>query len=102
MTLTANEDKSFKSSMGPMSIDGTWAVEGSDATFTPKNLNGKPIADLKAQFMKAPGAVPAQAKQFVEDMDKPSVMTLSEDGKSMTTNKAKDKNAGPDMTLTKA
>lgn len=105
-TVTVEEAKTFKSAIGPMTLDGTWTIEGDDLTLTPKNMNGKPIAELKAQMQKSIAAIPvaqrAQVEGFVKDIDTPNVMTLSADGKSLTTNKAKDKNTGPGTTLTKA
>ena len=35
-------------------------------------------------------------------MDLPNVLTLSDDGKTLTTNQEKYKNNGPSMTLTKS
>lgn len=104
MTVTATEDKNFKSAVGPLTLEGTWSVDGNDVTFQPKTMMGKPIAEVKAKLSGNPAlaASGAQGAQFVNDMDKPNVMTLSDDGKSMTTNKEKDKNSGPPATLTKS
>ena len=104
-TMTIDPAKTFKAQMGPMNVDGTWTMEGGDVTLVPKNLNGKPVAELKTQLQKSLAAVPAAQKKeveaFIKDIDTPNILTLSEDGKTLTTNKEKDKNAGPGMTLTK-
>ncbi len=104
MTVTATEDKNFKSTIGPLTLEGTWSVEGNDVTFQPKTMMGKSISEVKSKLLNNPAlaASGAQGAQFVKDMDKPNVMTLSDDGKSMATNKAKDTNSGPPVTLTKS
>ncbi|RYG21848.1 hypothetical protein EON82_18150 [bacterium] len=103
--VTIAEAKTFSGSMGPMTLDGTWTMEGNDITLTPKNLNGKSIAEIKPQIEKNLNLIPAaqrkEAEAFVKNLDTPNILTLSEDGKSLTTNKEKDKNPGPAMTLTK-
>jgi hypothetical protein len=103
--ITIEEAKTFKATMGPMSVDGTWTFEGNDITMTPKTLNGKSIAEIKPQLQKSLSSVPAaqraQAKGFIDSIDLPNIYTLSEDGKTLTTNKEKDKNPGPGATLTK-
>lgn len=102
ITVTATEDKKFTSTVNSMlKIDGTWAVDGNDVTFTPTSMAGKPIAEVKSAMAASAKSNP-QAKQFVDNIDTPNIMTLTDDGKSMSTNKEKDKNPGPAMTLTKS
>lgn len=108
-TVTITEAKTFttavKTAVGEMKLEGPWTMEGNDITLSPKTLNGRSIADLKPQIQKTLPMIPAdkraQAESFVKDLDTPNVLTLSDDGKTLTTNKEKDKNSGPAMTLTK-
>ena len=80
-------------------------MAGDDVTLTPATLAGRPVAEVKAMAQKSLASLTpaqrAQAEPFIKDMDTPNVLTLSADGKTLATNKAKDKNAGPGMTLTK-
>lgn len=102
LSMTATEDKKFTSTVNSMlKIDGTWSAEGNDVTFTPTTMMGKPISEVKAKMQTLASRNP-QAKEFVDNIDTPNIMTLSDDGKSMTTNKTKDKNPGGGMTLTKS
>ena len=103
---TLTEDKKFTTTIGGLSLEGTWTFEGDDATLTPATVAGKPVAEVKSTMQGALGRLPAaqqaMAKGFVEAIDTPNVLTLSADGKTLVTNKAKDKNPGPAMTWTKA
>lgn len=110
MSLTATEDKKFTSTiMGQLKIDGTWAVDGNDVTFTPVSLTNpitkatETVAAFKSRLASMP-AVTAnpQAKHFMDNLDTTNIMTLSEDGKAMNTNKEKDKNGGPPISMTKS
>lgn len=101
LTVQAKADKTWTAQMGVLNITGSWKLDGDDAVFTPETVQGKPVAQVKAALESKLSSVP-QIKQMADDIDKPNIMTISDDGKTMTTDKAKDKNSGPGMTLTKA
>lgn len=100
VTVTAKADKTFSGTMGPIAVAGKWKMDGDDVVFTPDTVGGQPIATVKAQLETMAAKMP-QLKTQADDLDKPNVMKLSDDGKSMTTDKAKDTNSGPSTTLTK-
>jgi len=103
ISITVTEDKKFTSTMGGQAkLDGTWAIEGNDVTFTPVTMMGQPVAEVKAKLAPLAASMSADQKKGVDSLDKPNVVTLSDDGKTMTTNQEKDKNGGPTMTLTKS
>ncbi len=99
-------DKSYRGQISLLTLEGTWAMDGDDVTLTRTRVNGKPVAEIKAQLQRSLAAVPAARRRpidaMVNDLDKPSVLTLSADGKTLTTNKAKDKSQGQGITLTKS
>lgn len=101
-SMTVAADKTFKNDVGPLVFEGVWSIDKDDVTFTPKTINGKTIEEVKAKIGPVASRFPEQAKQFLADIDKPNVMLLSADGKSMTTDKSKDTNAGPATTFTKS
>lgn len=103
---TISEDKKFTTSTGFFNVEGTWTMEGDDATLTPKTVGGKSIAEVQQKARALMDRFPANQRPdteaFIKDLETPNVLTLSADGKTLTTNKSKDKNSGPGMTLTKA
>ena len=106
MSTALTEDKKFTTSVGGFNLTGTWKVEGDDVSLQPEMANGKTIAELKTALQAGMARVPAAQKAVAEgalkNIDAPLVYTLSADGKTLTTNKEKDKHAGPGTTLTKA
>lgn len=100
-TVTLNPDKTWKGSKTGVTMAGTWRVDGDDVIMTPETVLGQPIASVKGQMKQMADQRGGQSKSFFDDIDKPDVMKLSDDGKTMTTDKAKDTNSGPGMTFTK-
>lgn len=100
------DDRSFEAVVGALNTKGTWAMEGSDVTLTGATTNGKPNSEFRATVTRNLPRLDSKKRALVElylkDMDKPNVLTLSSDGKKLTTNKAKDKNADGWSTLTKS
>ncbi len=106
LRLVVLDDKSFESIIGALSTKGTWAIEGNDVTFTSTSFNGKSNSEFRAavtrNLPRQDARKLALVQMFLKDMDKPHVLTLSADGKTLTTNKAKDTNTGGWSTLTKS
>ena len=98
----AKEDKTFTFSVGPLTETGTWKMDGDDVVLTPLIVNGKTVQSIKQNAMARYSSLSEKARQVLDDLDKPDVLNLSDDGKTMTTDKAKDKNSGPPVTLTKS
>lgn len=105
VTTTFTEDKKFTTTVGAFAMAGNWSLEGEDAVLKPETANGKPISELKTALQSGMSRVPAAQRPMAEgalkNIDSPLVFTLSADGKTLTTNKSKDKHPGPGMTLTK-
>ena len=94
-------DKTFNGDVGPVKVSGHWTLDGADIIMQPDLINGKSPATIKKESQSKMGSLTAEAKQFIEDLDKPDIMKLSADGKSLEPDKAKDKNANASDTLTK-
>ena len=106
VTTNLTEDKKFTTTVGAFNLAGTWTFEGDDVSLQPETANGKTISELKAALTSGMSRVPAAQRPMAEgalkNIDAPLVFTLSADGKTLTTNKQKDKHDGPTTTLTKA
>ena len=106
VTTNLTEDKKFTTTVGNFKLAGSWAFEGDDVSLTPETVNGQTIAQVKGVLQSGMARVPAaqrpMAESALKNIDAPLVFTLSPDGKTLTTNKEKDKHEGPGTTLTKA
>lgn len=103
-TVTFAADKSFTAAINGINIVGTWKIDAGDVVATPTTVNGVPVAQAKSRLSAAAnraGSTASMIQQMADDIDKPNYMKLSADGKTMTTDKARDKNSGPPMTMTK-
>lgn len=83
------EDHLAQSQVKSLTIEATWSVGGDSVVITPKTLNGRAVAELKARALPRMASLSPQARQVVEDLDKPDYMLLSSDGKTITTDKSK-------------
>ena len=105
MKITLTEDKSFTTTSGRITTVGTWSMTGDDVTFVETTINGKPVSQVKTGLENILNRLPAARRTVVEkiltDMGKPNVLALSADGKTLTTDKAKDTNVDPWSPLTK-
>jgi hypothetical protein len=105
MRVTVAEGGSYQTATGRITSSGAWRIEGDDVVFTPATLNGRPVADLRGRLAQRIGSLSAVrrplAEKILHDLDLPNYETLSGDGKSLTTDRAKDTNTTPWPTLTK-
>lgn len=100
-TIEVKADKSWSAALpGGVTAEGTWSFDGKDVTITPIKLAGKPVAEMKRLMEASSAAAGPDMKKQIDDADKPDILTLSDDGKTLTTDKDKDKNSKP-ITLTK-
>lgn len=86
-----------------MVFAGTWTYDGTDVTLQPVTVAGKSVAEAKQRlqaFATKVGSSRPMAQTFADDIDKPDILSLSDDGKTLTSDKAKDKNK-ESITLTK-
>jgi len=103
-SVTFKSDKTFSQDMGfGITATGTWTIDNGDLVMTPLMIGTKTIAEAKkaAVALAKRLGTSKQAQDFADDLDKPNIMTISADGKSMTTDKTRDTNSGPSQTLTK-
>jgi hypothetical protein len=75
MSLDLKTDKTFSASMG-ISMAGTWSETGKTVNLKLTKIAGNDIAELHK--------VAAQEKNATDDFDKPIVLELSPDGKTLT------------------
>ena len=101
LTLDAKDDHTYVVHEGEYKPSGTWSIDGDDVTFTPTAVNGQEISIFKGFLEKKVVGRGEEAKEFADYIDTPNVFKLASDGKTMTTDKAKDTNPGPGATLTK-
>ncbi|RYG46384.1 hypothetical protein EON79_10300 [bacterium] len=101
-SVTFAKEKTWSASMGAIQAEGTWKMEGEDVILATTKVAGKTVAEIKDQIMKVPGAASnPQVKEMMSKIDQPSYYKVAADGKTMTTDKAKDKSGTPEVTLTK-
>lgn len=123
-------EKNFQWTNGGINFIGTWKIDDDDVVMTRTKYHGIAITqvkglisaaadragyealvarqaadDDKADYVKSAAADKAnleatELRELVEDLDKPIYMKLSASGKSMTTDRARDKNSGSPQTLT--
>jgi hypothetical protein len=102
--VTLAADKTCSQDMGGgFAVTGTWKIDGGDLVMTPEMIGGKPVSELKAQAISRVRSKPMtpKIKEFIDDMDKPNILKLSEDGKTLNTDKARDTNSGVPWALTR-
>jgi hypothetical protein len=103
--LTLSPDKTFSMPVyGSAVATGAWSFDGADVTLTTKAIGGKPIEEVKSRFQDLAsrlGSKGTAVRAVADDLDKPNVFKLSEDGKTLTTDRSVDKNHQPMPTLTK-
>jgi hypothetical protein len=83
-------------------FEGSWMLDGQDVILQTRRAAGLPVEQAKEKLMKA--AIrknSAKVKSLAERIDKPSILLLSGDGKSMSTDKAKDPKSGDPETYHK-
>lgn len=101
VSITFKSDKTYTGQAMGLTETGTWAIDKGDLVVTPLTFAGKPIEEVKKLMAARLSGQSAAAKNLVDDIDKPMITTLSADGKTMTTDKSRDTNSGPGVTLTK-
>jgi hypothetical protein len=99
-TVSLKEDKTFTAKASVLSVAGTWKMDGDDVVMTLQTLNGQTVDKMKPLLESMAASNPG-VKKFADNLDKPSFFKLADDGKSMTTDTAKDTNGQPSQTLTK-
>ena len=94
-TFTLKADNTYTRPItGTTTEAGTWRIDKGDLVITPVTLGGKSISDIKAKYFarhqdKAPSA---KVQMFLDDLSKPEMLTLSDDGRTATTDKSRDTN----------
>lgn len=106
LKLSVAEDKTYRMDSGPIKGTGAWRVEGEDVVFILSTINGKPVPEIKSRLAARMGSLPvarrAFAQELLQNIDRPNVLKLSGDGKTLTTDRAKDTNTSPWTPLTKS
>lgn len=101
ITLDLKEDKTFLMNM-MFAVEGNWALEGETLKLSPTKMAGMTMDKIEEQAKAQAKTNPAMAKQMENNkVNEPMLMTLSADGKTLTT---KDKPGQPSqgaMTFTK-
>jgi hypothetical protein len=102
-TFIAKDEHTFTGSDGTMTFAGTWKVTGDDVTFTETTYNGMPVEKVKEMLDAHSENMPKRAKDYIEDLDRPNILRISDDGKYMLTDASKDRNIsdGAPLSLSK-
>ena len=78
-TLEVKPDKKYTLSVGGQPVEGDWSITGRSASFLAKTFAGQSAADI-AKMTQGGGANMAAVTSA---LDKPSTLTLSDDGKTL-------------------
>ncbi len=78
VTLDLKKDKTYSLTMG-FPMEGTWDQNGNTVNLKATKVMGMDVAKIKEAAMNNPAQ-----KANAEQMDKPMVLTVSADGKTMT------------------
>ena len=105
MKIVVAEDRTYQTEGSPVKTVGTWQMDGAYFIFTPKTVNGKSMAEVKTRLQnyttRAPAARRPLLEKIIHDVELPNVLSVSADGKTLTTDKARDRNESGWTTLTK-
>lgn len=100
-SVVVKSDKSWIWTQGTVKFDGTWAFDKGDFVMTPLHMNGQAVGALKKKILANRKKMSAGLVAMAHDLDLPNFLKLSPNGKMMKTDKARDKNSGPPLILTK-
>lgn len=85
--INIDKDHRFREVYGNLIVEGSWSVSATTLTLKTEKMNGKTVAEAKQTMLAhaAKSRNPEALKSMAENLDKPITMTLSGDGKKITT-----------------
>jgi hypothetical protein len=100
--MVAKPDKTFTISDSSVSYSGKWLIYGDDVIFTPELFEGVPVGEAMSMLQQHSSKFPQRLKDFVDGLEMPNVLKLSDDGTQMLTDGKRDKHKSIPLSFTKS